>query len=91
MLKRIAQFGCVGVLALGGCQQYYYKFTDNQTKKDFYQGPYAFPPDRLPISIALRDPVTGAVTVTNQYTVTPITQTEFQAVTASRSVGRSKP
>lgn len=66
------------LLPLQGCVSYYYKITDNQTHKDFYQGPYVFPPNQLPVSIALRDPQTGAITVTNQYTVTPITKQEFQ-------------
>jgi hypothetical protein len=66
------------MLALCGCQTYFYKFTDNQTDKDFYQA-LPTPPTKLPVSVALTDPHTGATTVTTSYTVTPITAEEYEA------------
>jgi hypothetical protein len=65
-------------MALCGCQTYYYKITDNQTKKDFYKA-LNLPQTQLPVSVALTDPETGATTVTNSYTVTPITAEDYDA------------
>ncbi len=69
---------CFTLVLLCGCQTYFYKFTDNQTHKVFYKELNS-PPDRLPSSIALADPETGAVTVTTAYTATPVTAEEYDA------------
>jgi hypothetical protein len=67
------------MVVLGGCQtNYCYKITDNQTHKDFYEM-LPYPPTKFPRTVALTDPETGATTITSEYTVTPISATEYEA------------